>query len=235
MTAIPGPGKLPGEVSGKLPEWRRVLAVVAHPDDESFGLGAVIDAFVQVGTVVEVLCLTQGEASTLAAAADLGPRRSAELAEAGRRLGVAQVRLHDFADGALDLVDPQEVDDVVAATMRAVLPDGLLVFDPSGVTGHPDHRAATASAVRVAQRQELPVRAWTLPSGGVDALNTEFGSTLHGNAAEEIDVQLEVSRGTQRHAVAAHESQAVPGSILWRRLELLGDREVLRWLPTTPP
>ena len=46
-----------------LPRWRRVLAVVAHPDDESFALGALLDRFVTAGAEVSVLCLTHGEAS----------------------------------------------------------------------------------------------------------------------------------------------------------------------------
>ncbi len=44
-----------------------MLAVIAHPDDESFGLGAVIDALITAGAIVDVLCLTRGEASTLGA------------------------------------------------------------------------------------------------------------------------------------------------------------------------
>ena len=38
-----------------LPAWTTVLAVVAHPDDESFGLGALLDAFTSAGAGVEVL------------------------------------------------------------------------------------------------------------------------------------------------------------------------------------
>jgi len=48
-----------------LPAWPSVLAVIAHPDDESFGLGAVIDQFTAAGTAVHILCYTHGEASTL--------------------------------------------------------------------------------------------------------------------------------------------------------------------------
>ncbi|HLI74718.1 MAG TPA: PIG-L family deacetylase, partial [Acidimicrobiales bacterium] len=43
------------------------LAVVAHPDDESFGLGAVLAALVRSGGDVRVLSFTHGEASTLGA------------------------------------------------------------------------------------------------------------------------------------------------------------------------
>jgi N-acetylglucosamine malate deacetylase 2 len=49
----------------ELPAWRRVLAVVAHPDDETFGLGAVIDSLTSAGSAVHVLCFTRGEASTI--------------------------------------------------------------------------------------------------------------------------------------------------------------------------
>ena len=64
--------------AGVLPEWTSVLAVVAHPDDESFGLGAILDAFTRTGATVEVLCLTHGEASTLhGASGDLASVRGA--------------------------------------------------------------------------------------------------------------------------------------------------------------
>lgn len=51
--------------AGALPAWPSVVAVVAHPDDESFGLGAILDSFARSGAAVSVLCLTHGEASTL--------------------------------------------------------------------------------------------------------------------------------------------------------------------------
>jgi mycothiol S-conjugate amidase len=50
-----------------------MLVVIAHPDDESFGLGAVIGQFTAHGTAVHVLCYTRGEASTVnETGADLG-------------------------------------------------------------------------------------------------------------------------------------------------------------------
>jgi LmbE family N-acetylglucosaminyl deacetylase len=42
-----------------------LLAVCAHPDDESFGLGAALAAFTGQHTRAGVLCFTRGEASTL--------------------------------------------------------------------------------------------------------------------------------------------------------------------------
>src|SRR5579863_5236171 len=85
-----------------LPAWESVLAVVAHPDDESFGLGAVIDALVTGGTAVHVLCYTHGEASTLnETRADLRRARESELRQAAAELGAASVTLLDYLDGGL--------------------------------------------------------------------------------------------------------------------------------------
>ncbi len=78
-----------------LPHWERVLVVVAHPDDESFGLGAVLSSFVDAGADVSVLCFTQGEASTLhGVEGDLADRPTRR---AGRRRCGARHLLGDAA------------------------------------------------------------------------------------------------------------------------------------------
>ena len=59
-------------------------------------------------------------------------------------------------------------------------------------------------------------------------LNEEYGAAFAGFPAVDLPIVLTVDRGRQRTAVAAHASQAVPGSVLWRRLDLLGDHEYLR-------
>ena len=179
----PGPGD-------HLPPWRSVLAVVAHPDDESFGLGAVLAGFVDAGAAVAVLCFTHGESSTLHGdEGDLASIRAGELAGAARVLGVDPVRLLDYPDGALAEVDVDDLSAHVLDLAGEVGADGLLVFDTDGVTGHDPG---------------------------------------------DIDLEVTVDRTRQLAAVACHPSQAVPGSLLWRRLDLLGDIENLRWLRPHP-
>lgn len=222
---------------GELPPWRSVLAVVAHPDDESFGLGAVLAAFVESGSAVAILCFTQGETSTLhGVEGDLASLRAAELSEAARQLSAGPVRLLDYPDGALTAVDLQHLSRHVVKLARDVRADGLLVFDNNGVTGHPDHVRATAAALAAADRAGLPVLGWTVPTTVATALDTEFGTAFTGYQPDDIDLVVTVDRTRQLAAVACHSSQTVPGSVLWRRLDLLGDHENLRWLrrPRSP-
>ena len=74
-----------------------------------------------------------------------------------------------------------------------------------------------------------------MPEKVADLLNDESGTSFSSRSDLEIDIVVDVDRERQLAAVQAHPSQAVPGSILWRRLDLLGDREHLRWLlPRTP-
>jgi len=217
--------------AGVLPAWTSVLAVVAHPDDESFGLGAILDAFTRAGARVEVLCLTHGEASTLHGAPGvLASLRQAELAAAADALGVTHTTLHHHRDGALSELPGTTLSAEVVAAAQASRADGLVVFDTAGVTGHPDHVAASSAALLGAETLNLPVLGWTLPESVAALLNQEFDASFTGHQDEEIDLRLSVDRARQRQASRAHVSQALPGSVLWRRLELLGDTESLRWL-----
>jgi len=214
-----------------LPAWMSVLAVVAHPDDESFGLGAILDAFIRAGARVEVLCLTHGEASTLhGVPGDLASMRAAELAAAADALGVSHTTLHHHSDGALSELSRTRLATDVVAAAESSRADGLLVFDTAGVSGHADHVAATSAGLLAAERLNLPVLGWTLPETVAAQLNQEFGASFTGHRDEDIGLRVTVDRTRQHVAIKAHASQALPGSVLWRRLELLGDTESLRWL-----
>lgn len=214
-----------------LPRWGSVLAVVAHPDDESFGLGAALSTFADGGADVDVLCLTRGEASTLhGVVGDLSRIREHELRAAADALGARRVTLRDLPDGGLADIGSSVLDDEVERALEWTRPEGLVVFDSTGISGHPDHVAATAAAARVADRHGLPVVAWTLPEEICGRLAAEGYAGFLGRPGDEIDLVLTVDRTAQLAAVECHPSQAVPGSVLWRRLELQGDDEHLRWL-----
>jgi LmbE family N-acetylglucosaminyl deacetylase len=215
----------------ELPIWRSVLAVIAHPDDESFGLGAILSAFAQQGATVSVLCFTHGEASTLhGVTGDLAAIRAAELDAAAHALGVDSVELHSYPDGGLDQIPCAELTLRVTTAARRTAAHGLVVFDPSGVTGHPDHRRATTAALDAASERGLPVVGWTMPAVVAATLNAEYGTAFAGHAPDEIDLTIKVDRTQQRAAISCHRSQALPTSVLWRRLDLLGDTEHLRVL-----
>ncbi len=215
----------------QLPRWRSALLVIAHPDDESFGLGAITGQLTAAGTAAHVLCFTHGEASTLNEnQVELHAERSRELRRAAAELGIGSVTLLGYPDGNLAGVPPGELAGHVARLAGATGAEGLLVFDDTGITGHPDHRAATGAAVRAAAG--LPVLAWALPEAIAARLRTETGTAFAGQPGR-LDLCVRVNRARQRRAALRHASQVSPTAVLWRRLQLQGDCEYLRWL--VPP
>ncbi len=225
-----------------IPAWESVMAVVAHPDDESFGLGAVLSTFTGRGSRASVLCFTHGEASTVhGLPGDLHQLRAHELRLAARALGVAETMIRRYPDGELGKVCRKRLTGEVIDAAQKVDADGILAFAPSGVTGHPDHAAATAAAVAAGELLDLPVLGWTLPVTVADTLNAEHATAFAGTPDEAIDIVVTVDRHRQREAIAAHASQAVASSVVWRRLDLLGDNEFLQQLrapsaaPRQPP
>ncbi len=215
----------------ELPAATSVLAVCAHPDDESFGLGAALAVFANTGASTAVLCFTHGEATTLGAGtSELSQVRAAELANAAAELGVHRVELLDYPDGELSDQPLDRLSEHVFEAAGRVRADLLLVFDEGGITGHLDHRRATEAALVFAKEASLPVLAWAVPEAVATSLNTEFGTGFIGREAQELDLVVDVDRRIQHRAIAHHASQATDNPVLWRRLELSGDREAFRWL-----
>lgn len=212
---------------GSLAGVRRALAVVAHPDDESFGLGGVLDSLVRGGTEVSVLCFTHGEASTLhGRLGELAVLRAAELHAAAAVLKITGTRLLSYPDGGLAGIAVAELAGHVESMAAQLGATHLVAFDLGGVTGHPDHEAVTRAALATG----LPVIGWAVPHGVATVLNAEFGTAFAGRSGGEIDWTVRVDRTRQWQAIAAHASQSTDNPVLRRRLELLGDREYLRVL-----
>jgi len=218
-------------ISSQLPSCSSVLVVCAHPDDESFGLGAVLSAFVDQGARTSVLCFTRGEASTLhATEGDLATVRTREFGRAAQVLGVSRSELLDYPDGHLADQPLAELAAHVTRLAREVGADLLLVFDEGGITGHPDHERATGVAVSAAATMGIPVLAWVIDEGVATTLNDEFGAGFVGRPKDQVDFLITTDRVVQREAVACHVSQSASNPVLRRRLALSGAVEPLRWL-----
>lgn len=215
--------------------YRRVAAVCAQPDDETFGLGAIISSLVDAGARVDVVCLTRGEASALGATADLATSRASELRTAAGVLGVRRVTIADHPDGGLTTTGI----DILAAQIRSAAEDAdaLLTFDHGGITGHPDHQRTTAAAVEAARQLRVPLLGWAIPASLADALTLAFGVRFVGRHPDELDHRLVVDRTRQMAAIACHGSQLTDNPVPHRRIELQGDVEHVRDLhrPGTAP
>jgi LmbE family N-acetylglucosaminyl deacetylase len=207
----------------RLPEFRSALVVIAHPDDESFGLGGVLERLGRDGVRVRVLCLTRGEASTLGDDADLAIIRSRELACAADQLAVEAVMLLEHPDGGLADVSTADLDRAVNDHVGDA--DVIVVFEPGGVTAHPDHQAASRAAERVAAQRGLRSLQWGVSPEVAAVLNAEFDTSFVGVEGDD----LAVDRGAQWRAIACHRSQSHDNPVLHRRLELQGayDRIIL--------
>jgi LmbE family N-acetylglucosaminyl deacetylase len=126
--------------------------VVAHPDDESLGVGGVLAKCHAEGVETYLVTATRGEKGWFGppeenpGPTELGKIREGELKEASKALGLREVNLLDYVDGELDKADQLVLTGQVVSHIRRIRPDVVLAFDQSGVYGHPDHIAATRAA-----------------------------------------------------------------------------------------
>jgi aromatic-L-amino-acid decarboxylase len=142
----------------------RLMAVLAHPDDESLGFGGILAKYTSQGVETFVVTATRGERGRYRgyardAAGHPGPQalaaiREAELRAAASALGVHELSVLDYGDQQIDRANPRDVIAAIAGHIRRVRPDVVVTFGPDGAYGHPDHIAisqfTTAAAVAAA-------------------------------------------------------------------------------------
>lgn len=135
-----------------------LLALFAHPDDESFAVGGTLARYARQGARVILGTATRGEAGIThdegaGNPADMGQAREEELRCACRVLGVHELRFLGYRDSgmagdpqndhpnAFCRADPERVVGQILDLFREFQPAVVLTFGPEGGYGHPDHLA----------------------------------------------------------------------------------------------
>ncbi len=125
----------------------RLAAVLAHPDDESLGIGGVLARYAAEGVETFVVTATRGEAGRYfenenrPPDEEVGRVRERELRAAAAVLGARDVVLLGYRDKELDAADPAEATRRIADQLRRIRPHVVITFGPDGAYGHPDHIA----------------------------------------------------------------------------------------------
>jgi LmbE family N-acetylglucosaminyl deacetylase len=139
------------------------MAVLAHPDDESLGVGGTLARYASNGVDVFLVTATRGDGGGYRGhrpgderhpgSEALARIRETELRAAAATLGVREVELLDYPDLRLDRAHPREAIGRIVTALRRLRPDVVVTFGPDGAYGHPDHVAIsqfTTAAVMAA-------------------------------------------------------------------------------------
>jgi LmbE family N-acetylglucosaminyl deacetylase len=124
---------------------RRLLGVFAHPDDEVFCAGGTMATAADAGAEVLIVSATRGEQGQIrdpavATRRTLGDVRESELLAAAAELGVQQVQVLGYPDGALQHYR-SSLSAAISDIVRQFDPDTVVTFGADGAYGHPDHLA----------------------------------------------------------------------------------------------
>jgi LmbE family N-acetylglucosaminyl deacetylase len=218
---------------------RRLLLVLAHPDDESMGNGTLITRHVAAGCEVHLVCATRGGAGWTGRPAGRRPEelteiRAQELARAAEVLRLAGVELWDYPDGGVSGCDQDEIVERVRVAIGRLEPDVVVGWGPDGGYGHPDHIAIGACTDRAVAGSGRPQYHMALDRRAADAYNEMVTSqrlNLGGMqlvAVDPVDAILEPSPQELAiigRAIACHDSQR--NALVDR---VLGDPHLLFWM-----
>jgi LmbE family N-acetylglucosaminyl deacetylase len=223
---------------------RRLMCVLAHPDDESMGTGGILAKYGTEGVETSVVTATRGEhgwpgdSSKNPGPAALAELRRQELAAACQVLGVKHQVSLGYEDGQLDAQDPADLVNLIVTELRRYRPQVVVTFDPFGSYGHPDHIAisqATTTAMLAAADPEFgdgerhavqKVYFFVTSPDGLDLFEAVFGElSMQIDGGERgpvgwqpwaITTRVDTLRYAQtiRQAISCHRSQLPNGSSL---------------------
>lgn len=120
---------------------KRLLAIFAHPDDESLRLAGILSKAYEEKLETYLICLTKGEIGVVEKRISknkLKSLREKELQKASKILNITKTFILDFPDGELTNLQ-LELELALKRYIKRLKPGILITHDPSGMSGHPDH------------------------------------------------------------------------------------------------
>jgi LmbE family N-acetylglucosaminyl deacetylase len=125
-----------------------VLAIFAHPDDESLLAGGALAASAAAGHRVAIVSMTRGERGPSenpdsGRPSSLAAVREAELLAAADALGASSAECLAFPDGELADADERQAVHALAALLERERPEAVISFSEEGLYWHPDHLAVS--------------------------------------------------------------------------------------------
>ncbi|MEP7135833.1 MAG: PIG-L family deacetylase [Chloroflexota bacterium] len=130
-----------------MPTNLKLLAVFAHPDDESMGMGGTLAKYAAEGVETYYVCASRGERGWFGSEETnpgferLGQIRTQELENAVKELGMCGLYFLDYIDGEVDQAPHAEIINKIVTHIRRIQPQVVVTFPPDGNYGHPDHIA----------------------------------------------------------------------------------------------
>jgi len=125
----------------------KLLAIFAHPDDESMGMGGTLAKYAAEGVETHLVCASRGEVGWFGPEEQypgperLGQLRTEELQNAVNILGMKSLSFLDYIDGQVDQANPAEAIAKIVTHIRRIKPQVVVTFPHDGNYGHPDHIA----------------------------------------------------------------------------------------------
>ena len=201
-----------------------LLAVFAHPDDESFRCGGTLALLAQGGIQVHLLTATRGEAGScgeppLCRAEELGGIREQELRCACAALGIEQPDILDYPDGKLAEANEKKAVDQIIKEIQKLRPQVLLTWPPDGLSGHSDHIAVShwTKLAFECMEEDLysPASIYHLAIPTSVANNLDLPD-LFSIPDEEVSLTIDVSKVWEQKlaAIYCHRTQASNSPIL---------------------
>lgn len=142
---------------------RRLMLLLAHPDDETFGPGGTIARYAREGVEITLVTATRGEEGMVGdppvtGRERLGEVREAELSKAAEVLGIREVVFLGFRDKQLEHLPFDRILEKAVEQVRRVRPQVLVGFGPEGVSRHPDHVVMSRVALEAFYAAADPAR-----------------------------------------------------------------------------
>jgi len=199
---------------------RTLIFVGAHPDDESYNVGATLAHYASRGVKVYYICATRGEVGNakpekMKGFSSISELRSAELQSAAKALGLTGVIHLDYRDSgmlgwednkhplALISAPIEQVTGRIVEIFRKLMPDVVITFDPIGGYHHPDHiiiHNATVKAFYAAGDTKQ------CPKSGSSFQPRKLYFSINPRRITRMIVQLYLFLGMDMHKVGKNEN-----------------------------